>query len=269
VLDTFASFGLIGVAVNLALFCAWWRDAIAAVRTRGARLVPAIDASELDARWALIGVVIAFGASSAIDYTWYFPGVAVPALVAAGWVAGVGAPLRATPARHAGAGPDRPAPAPARSISTRPGAILGLTALAAVTLAVAWESLQPMRSVQSADASQTALLRGDGPAALADAHAAVSQDPLSANALAALATADEATGQPIAALAALVKATQVQPDTAQPFARLGGYLLCRGDFHAAEIPLRRAQVLDITDSNKQNEALTDAEAGNRRCGVTT
>ncbi len=268
VLDNFASFGLIGIALNLALFCAWWRNAIVAVATRRARLSSATDPNEIDARWALIGVVIAFGASSSIDYTWYFPGLAVPALIAAGWLAGVGAPVRGVTAQHATAGPARPAVAPVRSISTRPGAILALTALAAVTLAVAWESLQPMRSVQSAGASQNALLAGDGSGALADAHAAVSQDPLSANALATLATADEATGQPIAALTALVKATQVQRHTAQPFARLGGYLLCRGDFSAAEIPLRRAQMLDITDSDRQNEALADARARRRRCGVT-
>ncbi len=260
VLDNFASLGLLGIAVNLALFSAWWRDAVGAVRTRTARLAPPIDAGELDARWALIGVVVAFGASSTIDYTWYFPGVTVPALVAAGWIAGIGTPGRAAQAQHAAAGPDRPAVAPPRPLSTRPGAILALTGLAAVTLAVAWESLQPMRSTQSAGASQSALLGRDGPAALADADAAVSQDPLSVNAYETQATVFEAYREPGAAQAALVKATQAQPDNAQPFAMLGDYLISRGAFTAALTPLKRAIMLDVTDSQCQQEALAAAQA---------
>ena len=267
VLDTFASFGLIGAVLNLGLFGSWCRDAARAVRTRATRTA-GVDAAETDARWALIGVVIAFGASSAIDYTWYFPGVAVPALLAAGWIAGVGTATPAVTAQLASAGPTRPAVAPPRPISARPGAIIALTAVTAVTLAVAWESLQPMRSVQSAGASTNALIDSNGGAALADARAAVSEDPLSVMAISQLATVYGAIGEPAQKRAELVTATHRQPDNAQPFALLGGYLLCRGDYAAAEIPLRRAQVLDVTDSDHQNEALVDAQAHRRRCGVT-
>jgi hypothetical protein len=288
VLDTFASFGLLGVALNLGLFSAWCRDGARAVRTRargtGAgshRPGAPITAVELDARWALIGGVIAFGASSAIDYTWSFPAVAVPALLAAGWIAGVGPAARSTPVQLASAGPPRPAEAPPAPLSARPGAILALTALAVVTLAVAWESLQPMRSIQSAAASTSAqtaadvaiehddalTARVDAGIALGDARAAVSEDPLSVTARVRLATVYQALGQSPAARAQLVRATQVQPENPQSFYWLGVYLLKHGDDVAATVPLKRATVLDITDSLCQTQALAAAQA--RRPAPTT
>ena len=51
--------------------------------------------AERDAVWALLGVVAAFAVSSAIDWTWFAPGVALPALAAAGWIAGRGPPVTA------------------------------------------------------------------------------------------------------------------------------------------------------------------------------
>ena len=56
----------------------------------------------------MIAVVVAFGAHSLIDWTWFVPGTIVPALLLAGWVAARGpdaaaagrAPARA-PARRA------------------------------------------------------------------------------------------------------------------------------------------------------------------------
>jgi hypothetical protein len=273
VLDTFASFGLVGVALNLALFLAWCRDARRAIR--GPRRfqvahreplgpgTPALAAAEVDARLALIGAVIAFGVSSALDWTWYFPGVTVPALFAAGWIAGVAAHA------HAGAGPGRPAPAPPRTLPG-PGTVIALTALAALTLIVAWESLAPMRATRSIAASQTAqenaalataptMRSADAAAALADAHAAISDDPLSALALEQLASVYGSFGEPARERAELVKATQKQPDNPQPFATLGSYLLCSAhDYGAAVAPLQRATMLDITDTDKQAELLHGA-----------
>jgi hypothetical protein len=295
VLDTFASFGLIGVVLNASLLVAWCRDARRAIsapgnplRTTGATTIGATTigattigattigattiapgAREIDARWALIGVVIAFGVSSALDYTWYFPGVAVPALLAAGWVAGVSGARRGSAAQLAPAGPDRPAgapptAAPVGALGSRPGAIVALTVLAALTLAVAWESLQPMRSTQSTGASLTALVHRHGTPALDDARAAVSEDPLSVAALTQLANVYGAIGDGAAKRAELVKATHTQPDNPQPFVTLGGYLLC--DLHdpaAAMSPLRRATMLDVTDSDSQSQLLADARARTR------
>ena len=261
VLDTFASFGLVGVVLNLGLCLAWCRDA---ARSVSARRHPGVGAGELDARWALIGAVIAFGVSSALDWTWYYPGVTVAALLAAGWIAGAAVPARNPTAQLAPAGPRGPAGAPRPRTVPGPGAIVALTALLALTLAVAWESLAPMRSTQSITASQTALEAQQGNAAESDARAAINEDPLSALAREQLATVYGAFGDAARERAELVKATQIQPDNPQPFLALGSYLLCSGDNDLAAVaPLRRATVLDITDSNQQAEALGVATAHQR------
>ena len=38
----------------------------------------------------MLAVVLTFGIHSTIDWTWFFPGVTIPALVCAGWLAGRG-----------------------------------------------------------------------------------------------------------------------------------------------------------------------------------
>ena len=280
VFDTFASFGLIGVLLNGALLLAWCRDALSAAV---ARFAPAIAPVERDARWTLIGVVIAFGVSSALDWTWYFPGVAVPALAAAGWIAGAATTsaaraASASAARDASASPARDASpsraagaaalassagaarAPRRPLVARPGAILALTAVAILTFAVAWESLAPIRAIRSADASLDAQLHGDGADALADARAAVSEDPLSASVYERLASVEGALGEHGAQQAQLITATTVQPDNPEPFTALGGYLVCHGHDRDALAPLERATMLDITDSLSQQELLGAARA---------
>ncbi|HTW43252.1 MAG TPA: O-antigen ligase family protein, partial [Solirubrobacteraceae bacterium] len=88
-IETFADFGLIGVALTLALFVAWARAcrrtlAVAPEDGRGRH------AEERTGLLTLLAVVVTFGVSSLIDWTWFVPGVAVPALVAAGWLAGRG-----------------------------------------------------------------------------------------------------------------------------------------------------------------------------------
>jgi hypothetical protein len=256
-LETFASFGLIGAALNLGLFLSWCRDSAGAIRTQATAVIPAIDAAELDARWALIGVVIAFGVSSALDWTWFFPGVAVPAITAAGWITGVSHRRRSPAAQLVTAGPARPAVTPV-PISARPGAIIALTALLVVTLAVAWESLAPMRSVQSTDASAAAQTAGHGRAALSDAQAAISEDPLSVGARSQLATVYQALSEPSRAHAELLKATQKQADNPQAYFLLGQFLLCSGQDRAAVAPLERANLLDITDLDSQKILLSVA-----------
>ncbi len=55
----------------------------------------------------MLAVVVTFGVSSLIDWTWFIPGVTVPALVCAGWLAGRG-PLPRRAARNAGTGRSTP-----------------------------------------------------------------------------------------------------------------------------------------------------------------
>ncbi|MGB9183399.1 MAG: O-antigen ligase family protein, partial [Solirubrobacteraceae bacterium] len=90
-IQTFADLGLLGLAINLALVLAWGRSAGAALAlgSRWSGLDPGLRA-ERAGLFALLLVAVAFGLLSASDWTWFFAGVTVPALLAAGWLAGRG-----------------------------------------------------------------------------------------------------------------------------------------------------------------------------------
>ena len=86
VVQTFADFGLIGIAVMLALLTAW------AIATRRTLTRPDSDwrAGERAGLLTMLALVVTFGVHSAIDWTWFVPGTALPALLCAGWLAGRG-----------------------------------------------------------------------------------------------------------------------------------------------------------------------------------
>ena len=86
-IETFADLGLIGLAISLALLVAWAR---ACRRTLAVSPGDQRASPERIGLLTLLSVVVIFGVSSLIDWTWFVPGVAVPALVAAGWLAGRG-----------------------------------------------------------------------------------------------------------------------------------------------------------------------------------
>ncbi len=83
-IETFADLGLIGLALSLSALIAWCAAAARTVRRRDGH-----DA-ERAGMATLLSVVVAFGASSCIDWTWFIPGVTLPALLCAGWLAGRG-----------------------------------------------------------------------------------------------------------------------------------------------------------------------------------
>ena len=85
--QTLADFGLIGIVVNLGLLIAWSLAARTTVRARAPDLR---GAPERIGSLTLLCVVVAFGVHSAIDWTWFIPGTALPALLCAGWLAGRG-----------------------------------------------------------------------------------------------------------------------------------------------------------------------------------
>jgi hypothetical protein len=215
VIETFADFGLIGLALNLALLIAW---AIAAARTVGVRPrdVPPERKAERAGLLTLACVVIVFGAHSAIDWTWFVPGTASVALVCAGWVAGRG-PLTQPVGRH---------PHPRRLIQ-RPALGAATIAIVAITLLVAWVVIAPMRATQATNAAYGALERGDTRSAIADARSAAASDPLSIAPLGALAAAYNKVGEPQTARAELVKATQLQPQNPDTWLELGTYDLAQ------------------------------------------
>jgi cytochrome c-type biogenesis protein CcmH/NrfG len=178
--------------------------------------------------------VITFGAQSAVDWTWFVPGVAVPALICAGWLAGRG-PLE----RPVGRGPGR-----VRRLRT-PAIGAVVTAFVAVFVLGAWAMLQPLRSQQADAAAITALSNHNAGTALADARTAANSDPLSIDPYRVLSQIYVTLSDPRSARAELVQATTVQPRNAEPWRWLAEYDLGAKHFGRALTELNSALSLDL------------------------
>jgi hypothetical protein len=241
VMQTFADFGLIGLAVNLGLLVAWGaavRRALASSANPSDSLASSANPSdslassanpsdslassagaelgarvERDGLVALLGVVIAYGVSSAIDWTWFYPGVTLPAMVCAGWLAGRG-PLGAAVGLR---------PHARRTLLARPSTILAVTAILAVGIALAYGVWQPLRSADADAAAIAADESGQLGTALTDEQAAVSDFPVSLSALQHLSEFQNAAGQRSQAEATLERATREQPQNPASWYALGNY----------------------------------------------
>jgi tetratricopeptide (TPR) repeat protein len=180
--QTLADLGLVGLAVSLVLLLAWL---VAAARTtllhprrlpwrRYERPLPRRDwTGERIALVALALTAIVFGLQSAIDWTWFVPGPAAMALVAAGFVAGRGPVSVERPAADPRAALDRAPP---------PRLLAGAGVLLAALLC-AWAIWQPEAADRAtADAVELAD-RGEVDAALAAIGDARDANPLSAEPL--------------------------------------------------------------------------------------
>ena len=176
-----------------------------------------------------------FGVSSLIDWTWFVPGVAVPALVCAGWLAGRG-PLDATVGRAR----DR------RRVSTSHGAAAAGLGVVAATIVAAWFVWQPLHSTDAFNAAIGAMSQGNSAAALADAQSAAASDPVSAEPLWELSEIYSARRDPTAAREELVKAANVQPANPETWEQLGEFDLAQHQAIAAVLELQTAQLLDRT-----------------------
>ena len=232
--QTFADLGILGVLVTLALLAAWCRATMRslAVHLRWRELsVP--EAAERQGLAALAIVVLTFGIQSLLDFTFYFPGITITALLSAGWLAGRG-PLSAPVGRRQDG---RVSPL------ERPGAGALVTGLAAVALIGAWVMWQPLRSAQAlADAEN------HPQTAFASALTAANRDPLSIEPPYLLYEFYRQSGDNAAARAELVKATQIQPENPQSWLRLGELDATTGRPQAAVTELRLALALDRPSS---------------------
>jgi tetratricopeptide (TPR) repeat protein len=195
--ETFADFGLIGVALTLALLAAW----LLAVKRIGLLRAQAREhAAERGGLYALFAVTVTFGVQSLLDWTWFIPGVAVPALLSAGWLAGRG-PLTE---------PVGLAQRRARLLNA-PGRAGLVFAIVTLTAAAGWMVWEPLRSADADSAAINVMERGDAAAALADARAAANSNPVSIDPLFELSAIYQALGNPAAAHNALIEATGRQP----------------------------------------------------------
>jgi len=263
VVETFADFGLIGIALNLALLVAW---SVAAARPlRRPRPGPLEGAGVADASAEHAGIVtllctvLVFGVHSAIDWTWFIPGVALPALFCAGWLAGRG-PLASPVGRRARA----------RSLPRNPGRGAAIAGLAAVVLLAAWAVWQPLHSADAASAAVNAATRGDIRSALEDARTAISRDPLALTPRFELSEIYTAAGDEPAARAALVDAIDVQPQNFQSWLQLAGYDLQHGHPRVALSELTRTLSLNVNSVQAAQEvARADAMIAARQAASST
>jgi hypothetical protein len=234
VIETFADFGLIGVALSLALLIVW---GAAVRRTLSPTQADSAHAAERTGLITMLAVVVIYGVSSAVDWTWFIPGVTVPALVCAGWLAARGPLSEAQPKAAAGT-----------TQRLRLGRIATAIAVVAAALIAGWFVWQPQHSSDQVSAAITALIRGDAPAALAAAHGAADSDPVSVDPLWWLSTIYSRLGNQAASRAELVKATQLQPSNAQTWQQLGSYDLNARHPDLAMSELQRAASLDPTSA---------------------
>lgn len=229
VVQTLADLGLAGLAVSLALLAAWLASAARATglrrRDRGRPYTP-----ERIGLLTLLAVVIVFAVSSLIDWTWFVPGNALPALLAAGWIAGRG-PLMARgreeaalPAAAAGSAPAGLAGRLRAGARERPRAI-GAVAVALLALATAWAVYQPHRADSLTQDALDTLAGGDGDAARAQAQRARDVNPLSLDPLYAISTIETSVGRNSEARSALEKAVRLQPSNPDPWVRLAEFEL--------------------------------------------
>jgi hypothetical protein len=235
--QTAADLGLLGLAASAALMVAWmlatartlgWRVPLPASARRmlrrqsteaGARaLDPRVGfGPEHVAMAALATVVLIFGIHSFVDWTWFVPGTAVLALVAAGWVAGRG-PLQepAPDARMLGARLAQGVRSPVRVA----------VAIAAVALAglAAWTAWLPLGSIHAQNKA-LAFAGSDNNKALAAAQAAQDRNPLSIDPLLTRALVETTAHRRDKARDALVAAVRLQPNNPSTWEYLSGFAL--------------------------------------------
>ena len=213
--QTLADLGRAGAAISLLATVLWILAAMNATGLRPRDRGKPFDPERIGLLTMAV-VVVVFGVHSFIDWTWFVPGNACVALLAAAWVAGRG-PL-ATRA-------DTP---PRTAFSwRRPPRLAGAAAVAVLALAfvTSWAALQPVRSAHAADAALDLAQLGKYDAAAAEAQRAAELDPLSVDPLFQLAYIDDARGDTQGAKRALEDATRLQPANVETWRRLGRYRL--------------------------------------------
>jgi hypothetical protein len=226
--QTLADLGILGVVLTTALLLAWLFAAGRATALHPRRLpfrrtadtpLPRRDwNSDRIAVVALGLVAVVFGIQSAIDWTWFIPGPAAMALVAAGFVAGRG-PATALPEGPATFELREPLRSPSRPRLLAAGAVL----LAAVL--TAWAIWQPESSDRATGDALALADAGDFEGALAKTADAADTNPLSAEPLLVEAAIETQAGQVDAARETLEEAVLKFPGDPDTWYRLAAFQL--------------------------------------------
>jgi tetratricopeptide (TPR) repeat protein len=230
--QTLADLGLVGLALSLLVAVAWaWAAARAVgVGVRRTRVRAPPGDPERVGLVTLAVIPIVFAVHSLIDWTWFVPGCAMPAMLCAGWVAGRGPAFQPLLPRPVGR---------ARLVRFASAAAVVL-----VSLVAAWAIWQPLRSIDSGENALTLTENGRFTEARAAARRAHDENPLAVEPLFELAAVQEASGRPAQGRSALVDALRLQPANPKPWKRLANFDLRRGRPKAALTAARAAEFLD-------------------------
>lgn len=232
--QTLADFGIVGVALTTGLLLAWLFAALRASGLHPRRLpfrrgegapLPRRDWDvERAAIVALSLVAVVFGLQSALDWTWFVPGPAAMALVAAGFVAGRG-PVTAVGGD--GGTVDLPATQGSRWRLPRPskGRIAAAGGVALAALILAWAIWQPEASDRETGRALDLVDARDYDAAIAEAQDSADANPLSAEPLLVEAVAEASAGRETAARRTLEQAVLKFPGDPQTWLRLASFQL--------------------------------------------
>jgi O-Antigen ligase len=230
--QTLADLGIVGVILTTVLLVAWLAAALRATALLPRRLPYALPKSEPEPRrdWdsdrmglvALTLAAIAFGLQSIIDWTWFVPGPAVLALVAAGYVAGRG-PLTALPE------PREPRPRPT------PDRIAAAVGVGVAALAIAWAVWQPEASDRATGEALELAEAGDFPDAVSKTEDAQDLNPLSPEPLLVRASIQTQAGDEAAAESSLEQAVLSFPGDPHTWYRLAAFQLGTEDQPAAAL----------------------------------
>jgi tetratricopeptide (TPR) repeat protein len=214
VFQTLADLGILGMALSLLALVAW---AVSAARATGLRRADRGRpyTPERIGLLTMVTVVVIFGVHSFVDWSWFVPGDALPALLCAAWLAGRG------PLRRNAAAEERP---PLRLSLDRVRVPVAAAAVV-VALLAAWAAWQPLRSLNASNDGLSRLEAGDIKGARAEALAAHDRNPLALDPLTVLAIVEVRRGDKAAALRAVEQEVELQPANTEAWLRLADFQL--------------------------------------------
>jgi O-Antigen ligase len=234
--QTLADLGIVGVVLTTALLLAWLVAAARATALHPRRLtfrrgdrepLPRRDwNADRTAVVALSLIAVVFGLQSAIDWTWFVPGPAAMALVAAGFVAGRG-PAAALPEGRVALELREPLRNPPQS------RLLAASAVMLAALVTAWAIWQPEAADRATGDAIARADAGDVEGALAKAEDAADTNPLSAEPLLIRAAIETQAGLEAEARATLEDAVLKFPGDPETWYRLAAFELGTLDRPAA------------------------------------
>lgn len=237
VAQTGSDLGLLGGAAALLLLAAWLAAAMRTTALWPRRWWQTPDTprppwtSERAALVALALAAVAYGVQSAIDWTWFVPGLTAAALLAAGFVAGRGplAPAADPSAPLAASRENATAAGESRGPRLTPARLLACAAVAVIAVLCGWSIWQPVVADRALARSYDRLASGEPLGALRAASDARDLDPRSIGPLYPLALALADLDRERAALAVLRRAAADRPRDPDPWLQIAALQLDRRD----------------------------------------